>query len=37
MENAQGIVFASVNNVYPALSLDRVPKLYQLNLQCKNA
>ena len=33
----RGIVFAPVNNVFPALSLDRVPKLYQLKLQCKNA
>ena len=26
-----------MNNVFPALSLDRVPKFYQLKLQCKNA
>ena len=32
-----GIVFAHVNNVFPALSLDRVLKLYQMKLQCKNA
>ena len=31
------IIFAPVNNVFPALSLNRVPKLYQLKLQCKNA
>ena len=32
-----GIIFAPVNKVFPALSLDMVPNLYQLNFQCKNA
>ena len=32
-----GIVFAPVNNVFPALSLGGVPKFYQLKLQCKSA
>ena len=32
-----GTVFALVMNVFPALSLDMVPKLYQLKLQFENA
>ena len=33
----QDIFFVPLNNVFPALSLDRIPKLCQLKLQCKNA